>query len=143
MSCLLDCVLSPLVVLYRLWSWRVVFHRISSHLVGHFLFFVKLTMEKALLRKPRDSTKIMTSTRVAGSSSTGNDGATDLQRLDGFVVNERNLSPCIEMNYPSEEVRNFRRRLAHYRHVDLLQWERKRKKSSDELPVATAWPLGR
>ena len=102
-------------------------------------------MEKALWRKPRDSTKNMTSTRGAGSSSTGNGGATDLQRLDGFVVNERNLSPCIEINYPSEEARSFRRRVANYQHVDLLEWERKRKSDfpSDELPVATASPLGR
>ncbi len=73
--------------------------------------------------------KKITSTRSAGSSSTGNDGATDLQRLDDFVVvDERNLSPGIEMTNRSEGVRDFRRRVAPYQHVDLF---------------ATAWPLGR
>jgi hypothetical protein len=123
-------------------------------------------MEKAQWRKPRYSTKKVTSTRSAGSSSTGNDGATDLQRwdpdlqrLDHFVVDERNLSPRSEMINQSDGIRDFRRQVAPYQHVDLLESERKRRvqfafpierglptesmqSSSPELPVATAWSLG-
>ena len=56
-------------------------------------------------------------------------------------MDERNLSPRIEMINQSEGIRDFRRRVAPYQHVDLLESERNCKRA--ELPVATASPLGR
>jgi hypothetical protein len=89
-------------------------------------------LRKAHWRGPREVVLIEPDKISSSSSSRGKEASSAIT-MTGGIEDERNLSSGTRSGKSTENVENFRRRVAPYRGVDLFESERKRRKGASNV----------